>query len=120
MDILNLIIKQVYFDEIMTGTKKQEFREIRPNSQKKYCEVDADGYCVERNGKIVPRHYDAIRFYVGYHKDRDTALVEVTDTHIELIEDDNGNLIIYENKGKEYCAALAVYDLGNIIEKNVH
>ena len=119
MDILNLIIKQVYFDEIMAGTKKQEFREIRPNSQKKYCEVDADGYCVERNGKIVPRHYDAIRFCVGYHKDRDTALVKIQDAHIELVEDDNGNIIVYEDKGEEYYAALAIYDLGEIIERNL-
>lgn len=68
----------------------------------------------------MSRHYDAIRFCVGYRKDRDTALVRVRDTHIELVEDENGNLITKYEKGEEYIAALAIYDLGEIIEKNIH
>lgn len=30
MKILDLIIKQVYFDAIMTGQKVREFREVKP------------------------------------------------------------------------------------------
>lgn len=30
MKTLNLIIKQCFFDEIIKGTKKQEFREVKP------------------------------------------------------------------------------------------
>ena len=44
MEILTLIIKQKFFDEILSGKKTQEFREIRPTTQKKYCQLDADGY----------------------------------------------------------------------------
>lgn len=119
MKILTLIIKQKYFDEIISGKKVQEFREIRPNSQAKYCQLDNEGFCVEKDGVLQPREYDAIRFYVGYNKDRDSALVEVKGASIELFEDENGNLIEYQHNGESYLAAQVVYDLGKIIEKNV-
>ena len=91
MEILNLIIKQKFFDEIMSGKKRQEYREIRPNTQKKYCQLDADGFCVEVNGELQPKHYDAI----------------------------NHNLIEYTHQGETYLAAQVVYDLGKVIEKHV-
>ncbi len=34
MKTLNLIIKQVYFDQIINGTKTQEFREVKPTTIK--------------------------------------------------------------------------------------
>ena len=114
MEILQLIIKQKFFDEIVKGTKKQEFREIRPNSQAKYCKLDKEGYVVSKDGVLQARKYDAIRFYVGYNKDRDTALVKVNGSKIELFEDENG-LITYTHEGEEYVAAQVVYDLGDII-----
>lgn len=117
MDILKLIIKQKFFDEILSGKKTQEFREIRPNTQSKYCQLDAEGYCIEKDGVILPRHYDAIQFYVGYNKDRASALVKVTGAKIELFEDENHNLIEYTYKGDTYLAAQIVYDLGDVIEK---
>lgn len=46
MNILTLIIKQKFFDEILSGKKTQEFREIRPNTQSKYCRLDAERYSV--------------------------------------------------------------------------
>lgn len=119
MKILNLIIKQKYFDEIIAGNKKQEFREIRPNTQSKYCELDEDGFCKEIDGILQPRKYDAIRFFVGYKKDRSSALVKVVGANIELFEDESGNLIEYTHEGEVYLAAQVVYDLGDIIEMNV-
>lgn len=119
MKVLNLIIKQKFFDEIIAGTKKQEFREIRPNTEKKYCEIDEDGFVKEIDGVLIPRKYDAIQFYVGYNKDRDSALVEVKGANIELFVDDNGNFIEYEYQGDICTAAQIVYDLGNVIKKNV-
>ena len=119
MEILNLIIKQKFFNEIIAGTKKQEFREIRPSSQNKYCELDEEGFCKEIDGILQPRKYDAIRFYVGYKKDRDSALVKVEGASIELFEDENHNLIEYTHEGEVYLAAQIVYDLGEILEKNV-
>lgn len=119
MKILTLIIKREFFDRILSGEKTQEFREIRPNTQKKYCELDEEGYCKEVDGILQPRKYDAIQFYVGYNKDRESALVEVKGARIELFEDENHNLIEYEYNGEPYLAAQVVYDLGRVIDKHV-
>ena len=90
MKILNLIIKQKYFDAILAGRKVQEFREIRPTTEKKYIKLDEEGYAIEdEKGNCVPLKYDAIRFYVGYNKDRDSALVEVVGAHTEVFVDEN-------------------------------
>lgn len=127
MKILNLIIKQKFFDEIIAGKKKQEFREIRPTTSKKYIVYLYDGkeysnpddLPEEGDVDIEPIKYDAIRFYVGYNKDRDSALVAVTGATIEFFVDEDGNDVIYEYNGKEYVAAQIVYDLGEIIKTNV-
>jgi hypothetical protein len=120
MKTLTLIIKQKYFDAIMDGRKVQEFREIRPTTEKKYIELDEEGYAVEdENGNCVPVKYDAIRFYVGYEKDRDSALVEVKGAHTEVFVDDAGEPIWYDYKGEKYYAEQVVYDLGKILEHNI-
>lgn len=117
--VLSLIIKQKYFDEILLGNKTTEEREIRPSSQKKYCQVDEEGNCVydEEKGIFLPRDYDAIRFYVGYNKDRQTALVEVKGSEIVLFTDENGEFVELEEKGEPYLAAVVVYSLGAILER---
>ncbi len=74
MKILTLIIKKVYFDEIINGTKKIEYREIKQSTINKYTYVD------ESDGKRYLRKYDALRLFVGYHKDRESALVQVVNT----------------------------------------
>lgn len=121
MKVLNLIIKQIYFDAIIAGEKKQEFREIRPSSEAKYCELDEEGFAKydEEKGIFVPKKYDAIRFFVGYKKDRASALVKVNDANIELFVDEEGKFIELEQNGETYWASQIVYDLGEIIEKNV-
>jgi len=116
MNILTLIIKQSYFDQILTGEKLQEFREIRPKSLKKYCEVGKNGLAVVNDGIVQARKYDAIRFFVGYNKDRDTALVEVKDANIEIFVDEEGEFIEYEEAGEIYIMSQVVYDLGKVLE----
>ena len=73
MKVLVLNIKKVYFDEIISGEKKIEYRELKQTTLNKYTYLD------ESDGKRYLRRYDAIRFYVGYNKDRESALVQVTD-----------------------------------------
>lgn len=121
MKILTLIIKQKYFDEILAGTKKVETREIRHNNYKKYCELGEDGFAEfdEENGVFVPKEYDAIRFFVGYNKDRATALVEVKGANIGIFVDEEGKEIVYEANGEEYIASYIDYDLGKVLETNV-
>lgn len=74
LKVLTLNIKEGFFEEIMRGEKTSEYREIKQTTINKYTYID------EADGKRYLRRYDVIRFYVGYHKDRDSALVEVTDT----------------------------------------
>ena len=74
MKVLTLNIKKVYFDEIMNGEKKIEYRELKQTTLNKYTYMD------ESDGKRYLRRYDALRLFVGYHKDRESALVQVTDT----------------------------------------
>ena len=74
MKVLTLNIKKVYFDEIMNGEKKIEYRELKQTTLNKYTYLD------ESDGKRYLRRYDALRLFVGYHKDRESALVQVTDT----------------------------------------
>ena len=69
--ILTLNIKEIYYKEIIAGTKKAEFRSLKPTTINKYTFID--------EGKRWLKKYDAIRFFVGYHKDRDSALVEIVD-----------------------------------------
>lgn len=73
LKVLSLIIKDVYFKEILAGTKTIEYRELKQTTMNKYTYVD------EADGKRYLRRYDALRLNVGYNKDRDSALVEVTD-----------------------------------------
>jgi hypothetical protein len=82
MRVLTLNIKKVYFDEIMSGTKKIEYRELKQTTLNKYTYLD------ESDGKRYLRRYDALRLCVGYNKDGESALVQVTDTtyHEGLVE----------------------------------
>lgn len=126
MKILDLIIKQKYLDAILAGRKVQEFREVRPTTVKKYIELDEDGYEREDEyGNAIPIKYDAIRFFVGYNADRDTALVEVVGVHTEVFVDEDDNPLMYEygvDKNGEpqvWVAEQVVYDLGKILEHKV-
>lgn len=123
MKTLNLIIKQVYFDQIINGTKTQEFREVKPTTIKKLLQLDEDGYELEdENGNAIPIHYDAIQFYVGYNKNRDSALVEVKNEYCEIFLDENNEPIIYEDgtdkEGNplEWVAEQVVFNLGKVLE----
>lgn len=74
LKVLTLIIKKVFFDEIMSGEKTIEYRQLKQTTLNKYTYLDA------ADDKRYLRRYDLLRLYVGYSKDRESALVEVTDT----------------------------------------
>lgn len=73
MKVLTLNIKKVYFDAIMSGEKKIEYRELKQSTLNKYTYLD------ESDGKRYLRRYDALRLIVGGSKDAESALVQVTD-----------------------------------------
>lgn len=120
MRILTLIIKQKYFDEIIAGRKKEEVREITPSNARKYVKVDKDGVVMvdEETEHTMPREYDAIRLYVGYHEDRDTALIKVTGARVEFLKTPEGEIII-EDDESNWVYETIHYSLGEIIEKKV-
>ena len=122
MKTLTLIIKQCFFDEIIKGTKKQEFREVKPTTVKRLLQLDKEGYELEdENGNAVPIHYDALQLYVGYAKNRASALVEVKSAYCEIITDEKGEPIIYEHgidKNGEplvWVVEQVVYNLGKVL-----
>ena len=126
MKVLNLIIKQKYFDAILAGRKVQEFREVRPTTNNKLLQIDEDGYEIQdADGNAQPIKYDAIQFYVGYNKDRDSALVEVVGAHCEIFVDENDEPITYEHgRDKDgnpltWVAEQVVFDLGKILSHNI-
>lgn len=121
MKVLTLIIKREWFDKILSGEKDKEYREVKPTTVKRYIELDDEGFEKEDQwGNAVPIKYDAIRFFVGYNKDRDSALVEVKDTYTEMFVDENNQLITYTYGGQDWVAEQVVYCLGKILETNLH
>lgn len=115
MKVLNLIINQNDFDEIISGKKKQEFRTISPTTEKKYIHIDKEGYAEEdENGNSIPIIYDALRLYVGYNKDRDSALVEILKTETFLLQDEDGEIIQEDTEWGTWFAEEIVYDLGKV------
>lgn len=102
-DTLYLPIKQVYFDQIVAGTKKEEYREIKEGitanryllkaadekgqpikgeyvRDEQHTEPDKQYFIDDYNGghfPFKPYPYKKLYLAVGYNKERDTALVEV-------------------------------------------
>ena len=111
MEILRLQTKQRTLDAIREGEVREYAREIRPNTQEKYCELDEDGYVKDIDGVLQPRHYDVVQFKCGH----ETYTCRIEEAYIELFEDDEGELITYEEAGEEYIAAQVVFILGEKI-----
>lgn len=121
MKTLTLIIKQCFFDEIIKGTKKQEFREVKPTTISRLLQLDAEGYEIEdAAGNAQPIKYDAIQFYVGYAKNRASALVEIKSAFCQ-IPLENGKPIIYEHgtdkhgNPRTWVVETVVYNLGKVL-----
>lgn len=96
LKILKLTIKQRYFDAILKGEKKEEYRELKSSQLAKYTDKDPE------TGELILRQYDAIQLLAGYSPDRDTAIVEVKSS--EYIGDTNtvtyhfGKILEYDVK----------------------
>lgn len=127
---LYLPIRQVYFDQIIAGTKKIEYREVKEG-------VTANRYLLKENGKYVlnpetvsdvnaeyfmddynggkfpftPKPYKYLYLAVGYAKERDTALVEVTGFSFEP------QMIRADREGTpKYCFWIMEIHLGKVVE----
>ena len=128
---LYLPIKQIYFDQIIAGTKKEEYREVKLGiTMNRYLikEDNPSGFalnpeCTEPgkqywwddyNGghyPFVPKPYKYLHLAVGYAKERDTAIVEVTGHHFIP------ERIRYDREKKPcVCFWVMAIHLGRIIE----
>lgn len=134
MKVLTLIIKQKWFDEILSGEMTIETREVRPNTMKKYTRIQDlntgkiyDSYKdvppEPENGEdkgieFLPREYDAIQFWVGYQENRQGALVAIQKTeYVPYFYEEDQEPVTYEHDGIEFQAAVVEYTLGRIINK---
>lgn len=89
--VLYLVIKQDFFDEIIAGTKTQEFREVKPTTIKKLLQLNEKGLeIVDEKGNSLPIQYDVIHFRVGINKVTAEAYVRVKDAHTEILVDEEG------------------------------
>lgn len=113
MSTLTLQIKREFLDKILSGEKTEEFREIRPKNSKKYIEYIQ----AENDEDVQPIQYKQIQFFNGYAKDRPEVMIKVKKSIIQIIEDENGEDIVYEEDGQEYVVAQMVYSLGKIISR---
>lgn len=96
MKILELTLKKQWFDMILSGDKKEEYREIKP-------------YWINRlidNNTWFFKKFDAVKFKNGYSKDANSFLIEFKDINI-----DYG----YSGWGAETGKTYFVIKLGNII-----
>lgn len=114
MKTLTLQIKKEFLDQILSGKKKEEFREIRPNNSKKYIE-----YFTADDGEedVKPKQVDRIQFFNGYKADRPEVIIEVKAAEIEYIVDKDGEFVEYEENGEMYLTAQMVYSLGKVVSK---
>lgn len=145
---LYLPIKQIYFDAILAGTKKQEYREMKPTTFTKYLATERvkgetcflydteliSEEVIEKypnqpliyNGGVypyLPRPYEYLNLVVGYNKDRDTMLVKVVDITFEALKDD-ADVIRYDENGDdaidgELALWQIVYHLGEVVERDL-
>lgn len=139
---LYLPINQVYFDEILNGTKDKEYRAIGPNTVTKYIknkkvegetqllyytdllsedklEGYANDYMYYNNGVFpyVPKDIWYLDLAVGYKKDRDTMTVEVTDISFEPGKVKEGDIAVvsYDEEGKPYKDENGEFTMWNIV-----
>ncbi len=97
MKILHLTLKKKWFDMVLSGIKKEEYREVKPywNRRLFKCTIGSTpkryyGDCQEIvNGKVVNTFpcygcdhseiclYDAVQFRNGYQKGAQNVLVEL-------------------------------------------
>jgi predicted helicase len=100
---LYLPIKQVFFDSIVAGTKKIEYREIKATTYRRYLETDRNGNPVLNEattevgktyqlfsfngGKFpfIPKNIKYLNIAVGYNKERDTATARISNITFKYI-----------------------------------
>lgn len=81
MKVIQLDTNQHRLNEIISGKTNIFTREIRPETNSLFCDLDEDGYVIDVDGILQPRHYDALKAQcwaefslVRYRKSRDRTV----------------------------------------------
>ena len=125
---LYLPIKQIYFDQIIAGTKKEEEREVKFGiTASRYLLHDANGNLVlnpscteddeeyflddynDGNFPFLAKPFKYLHLVVGYNKVRDEALVEVTGASFKA------GRILGQGK-KKFAWWIIVFHLGKVVK----
>ncbi|SDE15967.1 hypothetical protein [Riemerella columbipharyngis] len=116
MKVLTLQIKRHFLEQILSGEKTDEFRDILPKNEKKYCKIvlheDDNTYEVTEVVK-----YDAIRFFNGYKTDRPEVLIEIKNAFVDFEVDEEGVIEWEMEDGTIYPICCMVYQLGKVLER---
>lgn len=99
---LTLIIERQFFDQILAGTKTEEYRSVSDFYISRFCIIEND----ELVGMKPIKH---IKLAVGYAKDRKWAIVEVKGIFIDTFE-------IYIPEGFEKGDRCFTIELGKVLE----
>lgn len=97
---LHLNLKRKWFDMILSGQKKEEYRELKPYWDNRLVNWTDD------RGTL--KSFDTITFSNGYSKNRDQFVIECSSLCVR-----EGNPKWGATKGQDYY----VIELGNIITK---
>lgn len=73
---LYLVLKKEFFNEIMAGTKTEEYRDFTDFFINKLCILDDEGEI------IACKEYDTVKFQMGYSKDAPQIIVECKEIYI--------------------------------------
>ena len=93
MKALKLTLKKQYFDEILNGTKKEEYREVKKHWIVRLCESGSKvGLNYECVYEFYPKKYQYIKFTNGYGKNSPSFEIECKGIELkENIETPLGN-----------------------------
>lgn len=84
--VLTLSVKKEWFDKILSGEKKEEYREIKPYWIKRLttnCEVVYDVVAETYCGKVLYRPYTHVLFINGYGDDKPRIEKEIESIDID-------------------------------------
>lgn len=101
LPVVDIIIQKIMDGSIVGYTYNPQLECLEKRIVKEQTTLNKYTYVDEADGKRYLRRYDALRLFVGYHKDRESALVQVKD-------------ITYNNGVVEYHLGLILEVINNM------
>lgn len=101
LPVVDIIIQKIMDGGIVGYTYNPQLECLEKRIVKEQTTLNKYTYVDEADGKRYLRRYDALRLFVGYHKDRESALVQVKD-------------ITYNNGVVEYHLGLILEVINNM------